>query len=582
MGKLDFELLKKFLSLLRPYLKPLVIASICMIGFSAFTALTAYLIKPVMDEIFFYRDLEKLKFMPFVILGVFFLKGVCQWGSEYFLQIAGLSIVADLRFKLFKHVINMPLSYMDKQAGGVIISRIINDVQEIQEAVTRAATGFVRDIFTIIGLTFVVFYQNWKLSLIATIVLPLAFCPLFIFGKILRRLSHNNQQSMAKLISILHETFRGIRIVKAFCREAYESQKFFKQNREFFKYAERFSWIDAMASPLMEFIGAIGIAAVVGYGGYQVVTGKATPGGFFSFMGGVIMLYRPVKGLSKINTYLQRGMASLERVYSILEEPNTLKDTAGARKLGRVKGEIVFKNVSFTYDGRNWALKNINFAVEPGSVVALVGPSGSGKTTLVSLIARFYNPTEGAVLIDGFDIRSVEIRSLRENIALVSQQNFLFNDTIRNNIAYGKEGATEEEIIRAAKLAYAYDFINQLPDGLDTIVGEQGVLLSGGQQQRICIARAILKDAPILIMDEATSSLDSESELEIQKALENLMAGRTTFIIAHRLSTVKRAERIFVLSNGQIVEEGDHEYLLSIGGLYSRLYELQYGLRDSL
>ncbi len=571
------EPLLRLFRLLRPYLKTLGLAALSMVGFAAFTALIAYLIKPVMDDIFFHRDMARLTLIPFGILAVFFLKGLCQWGSDYFLQVVGLSVVADLRSALFRHLTLLPLSFFDKQAGGELISRITNDVQEIQEAVSRAVTSLVRDVFTVVGLTVVIFYQNWRLALIALVVLPIAFYPLFVFGRLLRRLAHKSQHSMAKLASILHETFRGMRVVKAFCREEYEAEKFAMQNGEFYRYATRFAWIDALASPLMEFIGAIGIAAIMGYGGYQVILGKATPGGFFSFLGAIIMLYRPIKGLSRMNTYIQKGMASLERVYRILEEPNPVVRDSRATYPRRLRGEVLFRDVSFSYDGETPALRHINCHIMPGEVIALVGPSGSGKSTLVSLIPRFYEVTEGSILIDGVSIREISLSSLRRQIAIVTQQNFLFNDTVWNNIAYGKDGATEAEVVHAAHLAYADEFIRQLPDGFQTVVGEHGVLLSGGQQQRICIARAILKDAPILIMDEATSSLDSESEQEVQKALENLMAGRTTFIVAHRLSTVRRATRIFVMSGGRIVEEGSHEVLLARKGMYHRLYKLQHG-----
>lgn len=576
----DRKIVRHFVLILKPYRKYILLSVVCMIGFSAFTALTAYLIKPVMDDVFFNREIRKLFIIPVFILVVFFIKGLFQWGSDYFLQAAGLSIVSDLRSRLFSHITFMPLSFFDKQSGGELLSRITSDVQEIQEAVSRAVTGLVRDVFTIVGLTGVIFYQNWRLALIAICVLPLAFCPLFIFGKLLRKFAHKSQQNMAKLASIIHETFRGIRIVKAFCREDHEIGRFADRNKEFLFYAKKLAFVDAMASPLMECIGSIGIAAIIGYGGYQVISGKATPGSFFSFLGAMILIYRPVKGLSRMNTYIQRGMASLERVYSILGQTDRLEVVDRGCEYRAIKGQVEFINVSFSYDGLTSALSGVSFCVKPGEVIALVGPSGSGKTTLVNLIARFYDPTDGVILIDGQDIRDFTFHCLRKCIAIVTQQNFLFNDTIRNNIAYGREGAREDEIILAARLAYAYDFIMQLPDGLDTVVGEQGVRLSGGEQQRICIARAILKNAPILIMDEATSSLDSKAEREIQKALENLMTGRTTFIIAHRLSTVKQASRIFVMSEGKIVEEGCHEDLIFRRGLYRKLYELQHGSTD--
>lgn len=584
LSEKDKKLIKRFSILLRPHLKRFVMASVCMIGVSVFTSIMAYLIKPAMDIIFVHRDLNMLKVMPLIILAVFLIKGLCQWGSDYLLQHIGLSVVAELRQKLYDHILDLPLSFFDHQAGGVLISRITNDVHEIQYAVSKAVTGLIRDIFMVVGLIFVVFYQNWKLALIAFFVLPFAFLPLFIFARILRKLAMNTQQAMARLTTILHETFRGIRIVKAFCREKYEKQRFFRRNQEYLEYAQRSAWIDAMSSPLMEFIGAIGIASIMAYGGYQVIRGNASPGGFFSFLGGLLLLYKPVKSLSRINSIIQKGMVALERVYNIIDQENNVVEIPGARKIESVNGKVKFSKVSFGYDTKP-VLEDIDFEVKPGEVIAIVGQSGSGKTTLVNLIPRFYDVWNGAVLIDDIDIRDMRIRSLRNQIAIVTQHSFLFNDTIRNNIAYGarlnRQSVSDEEIMNAAKLAFADKFIQELPDGLDTIVGEHGVRLSGGQQQRICIARAILKDAPILILDEATSSLDSESEFEVQKALGNLMRGKTTFIVAHRLSTIQRADRILVLSKGKIVEEGSHTELLALRGTYSKLYELQFSLNHT-
>ncbi len=575
----DVDLIKKFAPLLKPHTKRFILASICMLGVSVFTSVMAYLIKPAMDVIFVHKDLDMLKIMPFIILGVFFIKGLCQWGSDYLLQYIGLSVVADLRNRLYGHILDLPISFFDNQAGGVLISRITNDVHEIQYAVSKAVTGLIRDAFMVIGLIFVVFYQNWRLAIIAFFVLPFAFLPLFIFAKVLRKLAMNTQQAMARLTIILHETFRGIRIVKAFCREKYEKQRFSERNKEYLEYARKSAWIDAMSSPLMEFIGAIGIASIMAYGGYQVIKGNASPGGFFSFLGGLLLLYKPVKSLSKLNSIIQKGMVALERVHRIMDQKSNIVDIPGARKIDKIEGHVKFSEVCFGYDDKP-VLENISFEVNPGEVVALVGQSGSGKTTLVNLIPRFYDVWKGAVLVDGIDVRKMQVRSLRKHIAIVTQHSFLFNDTIRNNIAYGIQPngktITDDEIMEAARLACADKFIQDFPDGLNTIVGEHGIKLSGGQQQRICIARAILKNAPILILDEATSSLDSESEFEVQKALGNLMRGRTTFIVAHRLSTIQRANRIMVLSKGKIVEEGSHTELLSLKGTYSKLYELQF------
>ncbi|SFM90843.1 lipid A export permease/ATP-binding protein MsbA [Thermodesulforhabdus norvegica] len=579
--------LSRFLDLLKPYLLRLMLAGLCMIGVSAFTALMAYLIKPAMDDIFVRKDIRMLKVMPFVVLAVFFLKGLCQWASDYLLQHVGLSAVASLRRRLFHHILHMPLSFFDRESGGVLISRITNDVQEIQNAVSKAVTGIVRDVFMVLGLVFVIFYQNWRLALVAVAVLPVAFLPLFVFGRILRRLAMKGQQAMAQLTTVVHEAFRGIRIVKAFCREDHEKKRFDSRNDNYVRYARKSAWFDALSSPLMEFIGSIGIASIMAYGGYEVIMGRATPGSFFSFTGALLMLYKPVKSLSKVNSFIQRGIASLERVYAVLEGSDGVENTGRSRLKPikkRVDGFVEFRNVTFGY-GEEPVLKDLSFRVSPGEIVALVGPSGAGKTSLVNLIPRFYDVWEGSVLVDGVDVRDMDLEYLRRQVALVTQQSFLFNDTIRNNIAYGwphpDTPPDEEAILTAVRLAYADEFIECLPEGLDTVVGEQGVRLSGGQQQRICIARAILKDAPILILDEATSSLDSQAELEVQKALDNLMRGRTTFIIAHRLSTVLRADRIFVVSEGRIVEEGSHTDLIERGGLYARLYRLQFsGLSD--
>ena len=546
-----------------------------MLGTSSFTALVAYLIKPAMDDIFLNKDVAMLRMMPLVLLAASFVNGLCQWGNEYYLKSAGLSVVANLREKLYNHIQDMPLTFFDRMSTGALMSRITNDVNEIQSAVSKGLTGLIRDSFSVIGLIFVVFYQNWRLASIAVFVLPLAFFPLFRFGSKLRKLATKGQRTMADLNIILHETFSGTRIVKAFGMEAYEKGRFAAQNRRVLGYSLKSEWIDALSSPLMEFIGSIAIAVIVGYGGYQVIQGVSTPGTFFSFLGGILMLYRPVKSLSKVNNVIQKGIASTMRVYAILDEESPLVEMDGARVLPPIRQGIEFRDVSFSYEEKT-VLRDINLRVRAGEVIALVGSSGGGKTTLVNLIPRFYDVSWGSVLIDGEDVREVTLRSLRGQIGIVTQQSFLFNDSVRNNILYGNYGKSEEDVILAAKAAYAHDFIMELPQRLDTVIGEQGVRLSGGQRQRICIARALIKDAPILILDEATSSLDSESELEVQMALENLMQGRTTFVIAHRLSTIQSADRILVVSDGRIVEEGSHTLLLTREGEYRRLFDLQF------
>ncbi len=570
-----WNVLRRLLELLKPFWRPLAVAAVCMIGVSAFTALTAYLIKPVMDEVFVDKNFTMLQLMPLIFLAVSLLKGLCQWGSNYYLESVGLTIISVFRQKLYDHIQDMPLHFFDRNATGVLMSRITNDVNEVQNAVTKACTGIIKDTFSVIGLIFVVFYQNWRLAIIAVAVLPLAFYPLVRFGMRLRKLATKRQKNFGDLNVILHETFSGARIVKAFAMEDYEKERFSIQNQKLLRYQLKSVKIDALSSPLMEFIGAVGVSAIIGYGGYQVIQGVSTPGTFFSFLGALLMLYKPVKSLNKLNNTVQKGIASAVRVYEVLDEKSSLVEKPNALEMPPVRGSVEFRHVSFAYDV-DPVLTDVHFSVRPGQVVALVGSSGGGKTTLVNLIPRFYDVTSGAVLVDGIDVRDVTLRSLRNQIAIVTQQSFLFNDTVRNNIAYGDPSKSEEDVVRAARAAYAYDFIRNLPEGFDTVIGEQGVKLSGGQRQRLCIARALLRDAPILILDEATSSLDSESELEVQKALENLMAGRTTFVIAHRLSTVQFADRILVIAGGRIVEDGTHRTLLTRQGEYRRLYDIQF------
>lgn len=567
--------LKKLIELLQPHRRRLSVAVACMVGVSGLMALLAYLIKPAMDEIFVKKDLQMLRIVPAVFLAVSLLKAFCQWGSDYYLQSTGLRVVAALRQKLYDHIQDMPLSFFDHTSTGVLMSRITSDVNEIQQGVTKAIAGIVRDSLTVVALLFVVFYQNWRLAIAATIVLPVAFYPVFRFGSRLRKLAKRRQESFGDLNVILHETFTGSRIVKAFTMEAYEKRRFAGNNEQVLGYNLKSLRIGTLSSPLMEFIGAIGITAVLWYGGYQVITGASTPGTFFSFMGAILMLYRPVKSISKVNNILQKAIASTIRVYEILDLKRDLNEAENALELPEVRGTVELREVRFAYD-QKIILDGIHLEAHPGEVIALVGSSGGGKTTLANLIPRFYDVLSGAVLIDGHDVRDLTLQSLRRQIAIVTQQSFLFNDTAWNNIAYGDPSKNDEAIIEAARAAYAHDFIEKLPNGFDTVIGEQGVMLSGGQRQRICIARALLKNAPILILDEATSSLDSESEQEVQRALENLMVGRTTFVIAHRLSTIQFADRILVISGGRIVEQGTHGSLLAANGEYRRLYDIQY------
>ena len=569
------NLYRRLLEFVKPYWKHLAGAMVCMIFVSAATAGAAYLVKPVLDEIFFKKDLAMLKWIPLAIIGIFIMKGFFDYGQAFLMSYVAQKIIADLREKIYSHVQSLSLSFFTKNPTGTLMSRILNDVGMVQGAVTDAVTGLLKDLFTIIGLVAVIFYRDWRLALIAILVFPLAVYPIVKFGRKLRSYSTRSQTSMAELSTILLETITGTRIVKAFNMEDYERKRFAKENQRLFGIQIKSVRVRAISHPLMEFLGGVGIACIVFYGGYNVIQGTATPGTFFSFLAALLMLYEPVKRLSGVNNTVQQGLAAAARIFEVLDTVPEVQDKPGARTLPAVSRGVEYQEVSFKYE-EDWVLKNINLRIPAGEKVAFVGASGGGKTTLVNLLPRFYDVTAGRILIDGVDIRDYRVESLRAMIGIVTQQTILFNETVRDNIAYGKMGQPPEEIVKAAQAAFADGFIRNLPRGYDTVIGEQGVKLSGGERQRISIARAILKNAPILILDEATSSLDSESEVEVQKALEYLMEGRTTLVIAHRLSTVREANRIVVISSGEIVEVGTHEELMEKEGEYKKLYLLQF------
>jgi len=548
---------------------------LCSMAVAGSSSAAAYLMKPAIDEVFIRHDMEKLKLFPIVVVVLFFIRGLGYYGQEYLMNAVGQGIIKRLRDGLYVRIQDLPFSFFQEEKTGALMSRITNDVNIIRNMVSTAVTGLMRDALTIIGLSCVIIYMDWKLALSALVVLPLAFYPVVEFGRRVRRISTGCQESMADLSAFLHETIAGQKIVKAFGAEDFEKKRFSEKSSTLYKLEMKAVVAKSLSSPIMEFLGGCGIAFIIGYGGYQVISGSATPGSFFAFIGAVIMLYDPVKKLSRVNATIQEGLAAADRIFDIIERQSDIKEDPNPIIIKRAAHRVAFEHVYFGYDDHT-VLKDINLDVQPGEILAIVGASGGGKTSLVNLIPRFYDVTEGALRINGIDVRKASIASLRKQIAIVTQDPILFNDTARNNIAYGNQTASDDAIRNAAKAAYAYDFIEGFPDKFDTNIGELGNRLSGGEKQRICIARALLKDAPILILDEATSSLDSESEMLVQKALENLMQGRTTFVIAHRLSTIGHADRIIVMSAGQIVEHGTHEELISCSGEYCKLYQMQY------
>ena len=566
---------KRILKLARPHIPKFLLAMLCMLAVGTTTSALAFLVKPALDEIFLNKNASMLKWIPIVIIAIYFIKGACNYGQTMLMSFIGQRVVTDLRSELYNHIQMQPLSFFTKNSTGILMSRITNDVNLIQGAVSEAVTSLFKDSFTLVGLIFVIFYRDWKLALIAMVVFPLTVYPIARFGKKMRKVATGTQITMGRLTSLLQETISGTRIVKAFGMEDYEGKRFGKENENLFRFFMKAVSIRALSSPFMEFLGGLGIAAIVFYGGYQVIHGVSTPGNFFSFLTALIMLYEPVKRLTNVNNTVQQGISAAVRVFGIMDITPGIKNSENATELPRISDGIEIRNVTFSYDNEP-VLKNINLHIKSGEVVAFVGMSGGGKTTLVNLIPRFYDVTEGEILIDGHDIRDVTMESLRGQIGIVTQQTILFNETVRNNIAYGDIKKSDEEIINAAKSANAYPFIKNLPEGFETVIGEQGTRLSGGERQRLSIARALLKNAPILILDEATSSLDTEAEMEVQGALENLMEGRTTFVIAHRLSTISHANRIVAIVNGEIVEEGTHESLLTQKGEYFKLYNMQF------
>jgi len=592
---------QRLLTFVRPYTLRFLAALVLMAVVGACEALTALLIRPIVDGVLapsssagpvllfklsgravFLQNLlprhlhNVWTVVAVAIIGVTLIKGLSEFFATYFVNYVGQSVVRDLRNLLYARIIGQGLAFFTRNPTGKLMSAVTSDIEKVQNAVSQVAADMLKESFTLVGLLAVVFYLDWQLALASLLLVPFIVFPSSTIGRYIRVSSRFSQDKMAELNHILQETFSGIRIVKAFGMEPFEITKFKAATRRLLKVNLRWVRAHALTSPLMETLGAVVIAGLLLYARNEIAHHGQTTGGFFAFLYALIKMYEPIKRLTGVNNAFQQAMGASEQVFSYLDVRSEVAEKSRATRLLPFQYEIVFDSVDFNYEGGVPLLRNVNLRIRKGEVVAIVGSSGAGKTTLANLIPRFFDVTRGRILIDGHDVRDLQLSSLRAQIGMVTQETILFHDTVLNNICYGHTPQSEERVVEATRAALAHDFIMEMPQGYQSIVGERGQRLSGGQRQRVAIARALLKNPPLLILDEATSELDTESELLVQRALGNLMVGRTVLVIAHRLSTVRRADRIVVLDRGTVSEVGTHEDLVNRGGIYQRLHDLQF------
>ncbi len=568
------------LKYIKPYWKRGLAAGICTIIAAGGTAYLPFVIKDMVDQVLSEKNTTMLNWIVLSIVVVFVIRGIAYYGQSYLMNYVGQRVIIDIRKAVFEKLQRLSMSFYDKHKTGTIMSYVTNDVSALQSAMVENVVEMITETVILVASIVMMIYLDWKLFLVTFATFPVVLFFIDSFGKRIRKSGNRIQEAAADITSVLQEVASSPRVIKSFVREGYEVERFDKENMNNFRANMKYAQLSSTLTPTIEFVAAVGVSIILWYGGNSVINGSITAGSLVAFLTYAVNISNPIKRLSRVIGNIQKALAAAQRVFDVLDLPEVIKNAPDAKALPKVKGDVRFNDVSFAYNENEEVLSHVSFEVKPGEMIAFVGPSGAGKSTVASLLPRFYDATNGSITIDGQDIRKVTLDSLREQVGIVPQETVLCNGSVYDNILYGRLDATREEVEAAAKAANAHDFIMQLPNGYETMLGDRGMNISGGQRQRISIARAILKNPQILILDEATSALDTESERVVQEALDRLMVGRTSFVIAHRLSTIKNADKIMVLENGQLIEQGNHDELMAMDGLYAHLYKIQYRSKE--